>query len=367
MKGRKSSRRGGNCDSNRIQIRELPICLCRLAKVAFIVALILHMLTGLSFTFAFSNARLHNRRRNIAKLTHTQMYKTLTSLRQSIVLDIDGATELSTGSLQFPPMVSVPCTSATGIEPILQEIIKPPNVEALYEWYCDQKQTPDSDPSWGVLWPTAVSLTNYLLSENHKDKVQNKHVVELGAGLGLCGLAAAALGAHSVTLTDREPYALHCALATAACNEFSTNVVKGAILDWSNPVLPQDSSRLSSSSSSSSFCDVILASDVLYDGETILAFASACEKLIHPEKGGILLLSDPREERFPTARAMLREALVSCGDKHKRPIHFEVLDLPPIISSSEIDSASTTMDGRDHEERMKEPTVLIRCTFGKRG
>jgi len=357
MKGRKSSRRGGNCDSD-------PICLCRPAKVAFIVAVIQHMLMGLSFTFAFSKARLHYRRRNIAKLPNAQMYKILTSLRQSIVLDIDGATELSTGSLQFPPMVSVPCTSTRGKEPILREIVKPPNVEALYEWYCDKKQTPDSDPSWGVLWPTAVSLTNYLLSENHRDRVQNKNVVELGAGLGLCGLAAAALGAKSVTLTDREPYALHCALATAACNEFSPSVVNGAILDWSNPVLPQDSST---SSSSSSFCDVILASDVLYDGETILAFANACEKLIHPKKGGILLLSDPREERFPTARGMLREALVSCGDEHERPIHFEVLDLPPIISSSDIDSASTTMDGRDHEERMKEPTVLILCTFRERG
>lgn len=359
MKARKSSRRDGSFESDRIKIRELPICLGRLAKVAFIVAVILHMM---GFSFAFSNVLLRNRRRNVGKLPHAQIYKTLTSLRQFIFLDIDGATELSTGSLQFPPMVSVPCTSDGGKKPIIREIVKPPNVESLYEWYCDQKQTPDSDPSWGVLWPTAVSLTNYLLSENHHGMVRNKNVVELGAGLGLCGLAAAALGASSVTLTDREPYALHCALATAACNEFSTNVVKGAILDWSNPVLPQDSS------SSSSFCDVILASDVLYDGETILAFANACEKLIDPKEGGILLISDPREERFPTARAMLKEALVSGGDKHKRPIHFEVLDLPPIISSAvDIDSVSTTMDGRDHEERMKEPTVLIRCTFGKQG
>ena len=292
-------------------------------------------------------------------------------------------------------MVSVPCNSADADtnknnadeqqqqqQPlILKEIVKPPNVEALYDWYCDQKKTPDADPSWGVLWPTAVSLTNHLLSNSNKNccVVKDKTVVELGAGLGLCGLAAAALGASTVVLTDREPYALHCALATAACNGFSTSVVSGAILDWSDPVLLlPGSSDNSSSSSSRSFCDVVLASDVLYDGETIKAFANACETLIDPIRGGILLLSDPREERFPAARATLRDALLSLAAKNHRTVNFEVLDLPLVrspaeeysssssssSSSSDGDSEATTIDGRDHEQRMREPTVLIRCTLG---
>lgn len=355
MKGREIIECFRSSDS--VQIRKIRIscCFCQVAKSVLVVAAMLQMQMGL--TFAFYGIQIHNQRRNHKIILQLP-------LRQSIVLDIDGATELSTGSFSYPPMVSVPYASANGKEPILKEIVKPPNVESLYEWYCDQKQTPDSDPSWGVLWPTAMSLTNYLLSESHADKtvVQNRRVVELGAGLGLCGLTAAALGATSVTLTDREPYALHCALATAVCNSFSTEVVKGAILDWSNPVLPQDST----SPSTSSHCEVILASDVLYDGETIKAFANACEKLIDPTTGGILLLSDPKEERFPTAREILKESLLKCGKQHNRTIHFEVLDLPPIISTGDVDSASTTMDGRDHEERMKEPTVLIRCNFGKR-
>eukprot|EP00531_Pseudo-nitzschia_arenysensis_P018795 CAMPEP_0116121208 /NCGR_PEP_ID=MMETSP0329-20121206/3576_1 /TAXON_ID=697910 /ORGANISM="Pseudo-nitzschia arenysensis, Strain B593" /LENGTH=337 /DNA_ID=CAMNT_0003615009 /DNA_START=36 /DNA_END=1049 /DNA_ORIENTATION=- len=322
----------------------------------FVVAVILQLQVGLSFKFC--GIPIHSQRRSLNKFSRESSHKSSISLQQSIVLDIDGATELSTGSFSYPPMVSIPCASANGKEePILKEIVKPPNVEALYDWYCDQKQTPDADPSWGVLWPTAMSLTNYLLASSRNDNnvvvIQNKTVVELGAGLGLCGLVAAALGATCVTLTDREPYALHCALATAACNSFSTNVVKGAILDWSNPVL-------------ASHCEVILASDVLYDGETIKAFANACEELIDPSKGGLLLLSDPKEERFPAAREMLRESLVACGEKHNRTIDFEVFDLPPVVSTLDIDSTSTTMDGRDHEERMKEPTVLIRCNFGKR-
>ncbi len=292
---------------------------------------------------------------------HTTSFKTSTRLQQSLVLDIDGVVELTTGTISLPPMTSVPCSSTDEREPILREIVKPPNVEALYEWYCEQKQTPNADPSWAVLWPTAMSLANFLLSEcsteNKNDSslvIQNKIVVELGAGLGLCGLVAAALGAKHVTLTDREPYALHCAMATAACNGLSNSIVQSAILDWSDPCLP-----------SSSVCDVIVASDVLYDGETIQAFANACETLMDPQKGGLLLLSDPREERFPNAREMLREALSALGEKRKRSIQFQVLDLPPINSCTDSETASTTLDGRDHDQRMKESTVLIRCKFGE--
>lgn len=315
------------------------------------------------FSFAFSSTPTTSYQRiqicNQIFSRHTASFKASTRLQQSLVLDIDGATELTTGTLSLPPMTSVPCSSTNDGEPILGEIVKPPNVEALYEWYCEQKQTPNADPSWGVLWPTAMSLTNYLLSEcgsenNPSLVIHNKIVVELGAGLGLCGLVAAALGAKRVTLTDREPYALHCAMATAACNGLSNSLVQSAILDWSDPVLP-----------SSSFCDVIVASDVLYDGETIQAFANACEKLIDPKKGGLLLLADPREERFPTAREMLQEALSALGEKSKRSIQFQVLDLPPINSCIDSEKASTTIDGRDHEQRMKESTVLIRCKFGE--
>ena len=376
--------------------------------------------SGTTTTPINSNRNSSRRRRNQRRLLQQQRIisrgfpkeeevVSMSLHRSSLVLDIDGATQLSTGNYLFPPMTSVPCSSSStnesndsdsdsdsDVEPILREIVKPPNVEALYEWYCTQKKTPDADPSWGVLWPTAVSLTNYLVSQssnsnnnnnnnnnNNTDdtacEVRNKIVVELGAGLGLCGLACAALGATSVTLTDREPYALHCAMATAECNQLGS-VTTSAILDWSHLVLPRlgrpqdkddedENDENEESTGETSFCDVVLASDVLYDGETILAFAKACEILIDPFDGGVLLLSDPREERFPNARAMLEEALVSLGAENKRSVRFEVSDLPPPITTTTASgsAASTTMDGRDHEERMKESTVLIRCTLGGRG
>ena len=263
----------------------------------------------------------------------------------NFVLQLDNAETLSTGSLTLPPMISVPCTcpspTADGTN-LISELIKPPNVEDLYEWYYYTRKIPEADPSWGVLWPTAVSLTNHLLAD--PSIVQNKRVVELGAGLGLCGLTSAALGAASVTLSDREPFALHCAMATAACNDLSDKV-QGALLDWTD----EESLR-------EHRADVIVASDVLYDGETIEAFACACASIL--ADGGTILVSDPLVERFVGAREILKDTLANVC-KTDNSFQMDVIDLPiPAVGAG-----GGTLDSKDHEEKMKEPTVLICCSL----
>jgi len=52
------------------------------------------------------------------------------------------------------------------------------------------------------LWHGAIELVKYLLQ--HPELVRHRHVLELGAGTGLVGIVAAALGAKSVTITDLE-------------------------------------------------------------------------------------------------------------------------------------------------------------------
>jgi predicted nicotinamide N-methyase len=248
-------------------------------------------------------------------------------------LNVDSATLLGGGDPRFPPMVSVPCTGGA-----LTELIKPPNVDALYEWYASVRDEPDADPSWGVLWPTAVSLASYLC-RNPATTVEQKRVVELGAGLGLCGLVSAGLGAKSVLLTDREGYALHCAMSTAAVNNLQDKVT-ASIFDWENNVEGSSMERAA---------DVVLASDVLYDSKTIGLLARACKNILAP--GGMLLLTDPVVSRYPHARDTFRSAWeAEVGGT------IEEISLP-LIECTE----SETMEGRDHTRRMKEPTVLIKC------
>jgi predicted nicotinamide N-methyase len=254
-------------------------------------------------------------------------------LNQATVLTADGTVAL-------PPMMSVPCSST-----IIKEFIQPPSVDELYQWYVDTRDTPDADPSWGVLWSTAVSLSNYIVSMEQREEevsslVKDKRVVELGCGLGLCGLTAAALGAKSVLLSDREPFALHCALSTAAVNADSIipNVVQAAVLDWTDE-------------ESAVIADIVLASDVLYDKETIEAFAGACRRMV--SGGGMILVCDPLRERCAGARDLFCAAM---GDD----IKVELIDLPP-IECDNVDMNESNVDAIDHARRMQEPTVLLKC------
>lgn len=65
----------------------------------------------------------------------------------------------------------------------------------------------ETDRSTGVtLWQAAPRLASFL--QNHPEVCKGKSVLELGAGLGLCGITAHYLGAQSVVLTDGDTQTL---------------------------------------------------------------------------------------------------------------------------------------------------------------
>jgi predicted nicotinamide N-methyase len=158
------------------------------------------------------------------------------------------------------------------------EIVKPPSIDELYEWY-RKYGTGDEDPSWADIWPTERFLAKCLTI----DSVAETTVMEIGAGLGFAGLIVAKYMKKKVLFLDREPLALHCALSSARVNDVevvhidrfmdegytSNGCCAASVFDWSKPsgfnLLPK--------------CDLLIAGDVLYDPATALFLAKACKEL----------------------------------------------------------------------------------------
>lgn len=190
-------------------------------------------------------------------------------------------------------------------------IVKPPSQEELWDWmwatgYATRERDPD--PSFGSLWPGAQYLALWLRPED----VKGRSVLEVGCGIGLCGLVAATLGARTATLVDREPLALHMAMSTAALNglEVNARVADVASLEGIEDV------------------DLVLASDVLYDSaDTARRFAAFLQRTLEP-RGGRAVVADPSTGRAVGARdAFVSEAVERGADvalESFEPIH----DLP---------------------------------------
>jgi predicted nicotinamide N-methyase len=132
--------------------------------------------------------------------------------------------------------------------------------------------TEGTEPYWAYLWPSARALARVVAELSD---LEGRRVLDLGCGLGACGLAAAMRGAE-VVVCDLEPRAVTLATRNAARNGLR---VEGRAVDWNAP--PEDLGRF----------DGILAADVLYaDGMLagVLRFLRA-----HLAPDGLALVTDP--------------------------------------------------------------------------
>jgi predicted nicotinamide N-methyase len=148
----------------------------------------------------------------------------------------------------------------------------------------------DSDEtaqSTGVtLWQAAPRLAQYLVDHANDNSdnslvvplVANKSVLELGAGLGLCGIVAHRLGAAHVMLTDGDTAALkqmrhnvqlnlnNCSTNTPSSTNNTNTSLLCRQLFWANQ--KHMDSFLQSSPHQAGY-DVILGADVVYTRESL--------------------------------------------------------------------------------------------------
>jgi predicted nicotinamide N-methyase len=99
-------------------------------------------------------------------------------------------------------------------------------------------------PFWAFAWAGGQALARHVL--DHPDLVRGRRVLDLAAGSGLVGLAAARAGAASVTASEVDPLAVAAIEVNAEANGARVTVI-GDVLD------------------SAPEADVVLAGDVFYE------------------------------------------------------------------------------------------------------
>ncbi|NNF97753.1 MAG: methyltransferase [Desulfobacteraceae bacterium] len=105
------------------------------------------------------------------------------------------------------------------------------HVPASIDRFLDADDALKDFPLWAKMWEASVILSNFL---SKMPALPDEKMLELGAGLGVVGIVAAAFG-HKVTMTEYNTDALNFAHANAELNN-SENITIAA-LDWNNPAV----------------------------------------------------------------------------------------------------------------------------------
>lgn len=135
-----------------------------------------------------------------------------------------------------------------------------------------------------LLWDSAVALADTLAG---MDSLAARRVLELGAGVGLAGLAARARGAE-VVQTDHGREALELCRRNAILNHLDGIATRTG--DWDRW---DDTSRY----------DLIVGSDILYDVEAHAPVLAILQRNL--QVGGKVILSDPGRPLTPGFVALL--------------------------------------------------------------
>lgn len=160
-------------------------------------------------------------------------------------------------------------------------------------------------PYWAEIWPSAIGLGRHLFEY---PAPAGSEILELGCGIGVAGIAAAAAGLV-VTASDYEEDALAFARYNARMNRLEERV-SFRFLDWRNPDLDRKYA-------------IVIGSDILYERPNHEPIQQLLSDTLEP--GGMFLTSDP--DRRATAHFV--ESMIARGYRHSaqpRRIKFETDD-----------------------------------------
>ena len=169
-------------------------------------------------------------------------------------------------------------------------------------------------PLWAKIWEASWILADYMAAAGPDP---DKQILEIGGGIGLVGITAAAFG-HRITMTESDSHAINFAKANAALN--GVNNLEIGKLDWNKPSL---NGRF----------DMIIASEVVYKEKDF----------------------KPLENLFNTNLAPKGEIVLSSGMRNTTMAFFNYLS-----QTYDINARKKTLRSEDGE---KTPVVLARMTL----
>eukprot|EP00906_Rhabdomonas_costata_P031507 RCo044498 len=149
-----------------------------------------------------------------------------------------------------------------------------------------------------VLWPAAEVLCHHLV--NLSEQFRGMRVVELGTGVGLCGIVLRASSKASlVVLTDGDGESVALAQSNILRNNFTPESCRCCRLGWdaADPVV-ELATELSAPAAEP--FNVVIASDCMYSSSSLQPFFSCAAKLLHGSPDPLLIQAF-RVRSFTTA------------------------------------------------------------------
>lgn len=168
--------------------------------------------------------------------------------------------------------------------PLVPEILLYLAEESLPIWRKTEEELGEMNippPYWAFAWAGGQALARYILE--HRDLAAGKRVIDLGAGSGIAGIAAACAGASHVLAADVDQFSSSAVRLNAEAN--------GLVVE------PTDRDLLATAPPDT---DLLLIADMFYEktlAERVLAFAEAAASA-----GAVVLVGDPQRSYFPTDR-----------------------------------------------------------------
>ena len=165
--------------------------------------------------------------------------------------------------------------------------------------FLDKEDVFSQFPLWSKIWEASIVLANHVAAMPVDPQ---KHLLEIGCGVGLVGIVAASCG-HRVTMTEYNQDALNFARANARVNHTSGSSELGITeLDWTKPVLE---GRF----------DTILGSEVIYKEEYFEPLLGLFRRYLKPD-GEIILAEGLRK----TTVAFFKRMSTICDVKAQKKI-----------------------------------------------